>query len=113
MPPRSVRLTDFNSERPPGAPWDVELLCRDSRGVYVLPFPGRRINAAWVNARTNETLEVEVLGWRLWEDRFMADLKPASASRLAANRDATPTDAPAKPDHVARPRRAPLGSDPD
>ena len=113
MPFRSVRLTDFNTDRPPGAPWDVELLCRDARGVYVLPFPGRRLNANWINARTNETLEVEVLGWRLWEDRFMTDLKTASAPRLAATRDSAPVRTPEKGHCDARPRRASLGSDSD
>jgi hypothetical protein len=80
---RRVRLTDFNTERLPGAVWDVELLCRDSRGVYVLPFPGRRMNGAWVNGRTNDTLEVEVVGWRLWEDRFSSEPRHVGARRLA------------------------------
>ncbi len=106
MPFRSVRLTDFNTDRMPGAPWDVELLCRDSRGVYVLPFPGRRIDGAWVNSRTSETLEFEVLGWRLWEDRFKDDLKLARSPRLAANRDAEPADSPNDPGQARRTRSA-------
>jgi hypothetical protein len=63
---RTARLLEFNTHQEPNPTDDVELLCEDHRGTYVLPFPCRRVDRMWLNAKTGEKVEAEVLGWRSW-----------------------------------------------
>lgn len=67
MATRAERLAEFTTDREPRLGSEVELLCEDHRGTYVLPFPCRRSACAWVNADTDEELQVEVIGWRAWD----------------------------------------------
>ncbi len=48
----------------PDADRQVELFCRDHRGVYQLPYPCRFADGAWRNAATGELIEAEAFGWR-------------------------------------------------
>ena len=43
----------------------VDLFCRDHRGVYALPYPCRFADDAWRNAATGEPIEAEPFGWRV------------------------------------------------
>lgn len=59
----------------PGAPWrdpasaprdmDIEILSRDSSGLYALPFPCRRVEEGFINARTGALISLPVIGWRV------------------------------------------------
>ena len=61
------RLADFTTDHEPGPGAAVQLLCQDHNGTYVLPFPCHRAKDNWLNTRTGESLEVDVVGWRKWE----------------------------------------------
>jgi len=63
----SDRLADFIVDRFPNEGSSVELLCLDHVGTYVIPFPCRRVAGMWRNFRTDEVIEVDVAGWRPWE----------------------------------------------
>jgi len=67
MATRDHRIAEFITDREPPSHIVVELLCQDHVGTYVLPYPCRR-DAEWHNAKTNETIEADVLGWREWYD---------------------------------------------
>lgn len=67
MTTRDERLAEFTIIVEPPAAADLELLCEDHVGTYSLPFPCRRAEGAWRNARTGQVLEAEVLGWRRWD----------------------------------------------
>lgn|GEM_PF-1622385 len=69
MATRAERLAGFTTDREPQPGCDVELLCEDHNGTYVLPFPCRRAEGTWLNPKTGENVEAEVLGWRAWEER--------------------------------------------
>jgi hypothetical protein len=64
MVTRSERLNDFVRDRDPAPDAWVELLCEDHVGTYLIPFPCRRESDAWRNARTGESIEAIVIGWR-------------------------------------------------
>lgn len=61
------RLAEFTTDQEPHLDSDVELLCQDHNGTYVLPFPCHRTEGAWLNTGTGEGVQVEVIGWRAWE----------------------------------------------
>jgi hypothetical protein len=42
----------------------AELICKDERGLYVLPFPGRRSHLGWINPRSHHLIRSPVIGWR-------------------------------------------------
>ena len=42
----------------------VELFCRDHRGVYQLPYRCVFADGRWCNAATGEPIESEAFGWR-------------------------------------------------
>jgi hypothetical protein len=66
MATRAERLADFTTEEEPTSGANVEILCEDKRGTYVLPFPCHRAEGAWRNTYTGETVQAEVIGWRVW-----------------------------------------------
>jgi hypothetical protein len=64
MVTRNARIADFTIDQNPALGRSVELLCEDHVGTYVLPFPCRFEEGAWLNAETEEPLGIAVLGWR-------------------------------------------------
>ena len=66
MATRSAKLADFETNEEPSLIEDLELLCEDHRGTYLLPFPCRRSEQTWWNGGTGEKIEAQVIGWRLW-----------------------------------------------
>jgi hypothetical protein len=66
MATRAERLAEFRTDEEPRPGSEVELLCEDHRGTYVLPFPCHRAEGAWVNTNTDEEVEGDVIGWRAW-----------------------------------------------
>jgi hypothetical protein len=42
----------------------AELICEDERGLYVLPFPGRKTQLGWINPRSCELIRSPIIGWR-------------------------------------------------
>jgi hypothetical protein len=66
MATRTARLAAFNTDKESRPAQDVELLCEDHCGTYVLPFPCQRSDDTWRNKQTGEKVEAEVLGWRAW-----------------------------------------------
>ncbi len=68
MATRTKRLAEFTTDVEPQPGSDVELLCEDHNGTYVLPFPCHRVDGAWLNTKTGEDVQSEVVGWRAWDD---------------------------------------------
>ncbi len=66
---KGARIADYQADGFAAATGDVELLCRDFRSTYVIPFPCRRSDDAWINGQTGEILQAEVVGWRPWAER--------------------------------------------
>jgi hypothetical protein len=64
MVTRSERLGDFVPDREPAPDVAVQLLCEDHVGTYVVPFPCRRTEGAWLNVKTGEAIDAVVVGWR-------------------------------------------------
>ncbi|MCB5175409.1 hypothetical protein [Microvirga lenta] len=87
MATRSERLNEFVTDRDPPSGCFVELLCEDHVGTYLIPFPCERADGKWINGRTGDAIEAEVLGWR---NARIAE-KPASPDRNQAAE--SPTDA--------------------
>jgi hypothetical protein len=69
MATRTGRLAEFKTDEEPQPGFDVELLCEDHNGTYVLPFPCQRSGGAWRNTKTGESVQAEVVGWRSWDKR--------------------------------------------
>jgi hypothetical protein len=63
---RSARLMEFTTDIEPLAGVEVELLCEDHNGTYLLPFPCYRAEGEWHNVTTDEILQADILGWRTW-----------------------------------------------
>jgi hypothetical protein len=72
MVTRIERLSGFSTE---AALDDTphELLCEDSRGTYVLPYPCIRSGSVWLNAATTGPILADVIGWRLHHARAAGD----------------------------------------
>jgi hypothetical protein len=64
MATRAERIADFISDRAPPDGEQVQLLCEDHAGTYVLPFLCLWSGAGWANASTKASIEADVLGWR-------------------------------------------------
>lgn len=64
MVTRQKRLNEFSQEAPPFG--TVELLCEDTRGTFVLPFPCSHRDNLWRNVDTGAIIDAKVLGWRDW-----------------------------------------------
>lgn len=60
-------LAQFTTDALPGADVSVELLCRDHKGTYTIPFPCHRAADVWRNSQTDEIIGADVVGWRPWE----------------------------------------------
>ncbi len=67
MATHAERLAEFTTDEEPRPGSEVELLCEDHNGTYVLPFPCHRAEGAWINTKTDEDVQVEVIGWRAWK----------------------------------------------
>ena len=80
---RSTRISQFETDREPDPSAAVQLLCQDHIGTYTLPFLCSRVAGTWRSTDTNETLDIEVLGWRLPSDS-VASTRPFWAHRLSA-----------------------------
>jgi hypothetical protein len=65
MATRQNRMAEFNSGEPP-MEQPLEILCQDHCGTYVIPFPCRWENGAWVGVPSNQPINATVLGWRGW-----------------------------------------------
>ena len=63
------RLSGFTTEGFPGDEISVELLCRDNRGTYTLPYPCCRYESEWRNFESDETVTATVIGWRPFEQK--------------------------------------------
>jgi len=50
------------------APFDreLELAVIDRDGPHALVFPCRRVAGGWINARSNDRIDVSPTHWRLW-----------------------------------------------
>jgi hypothetical protein len=66
MATREKRIAEFISAEVPPADLEVEVLCEDHNGTYLLPFACRRINDNWINVKTREIIDADVVGWRPW-----------------------------------------------
>jgi hypothetical protein len=64
--PRSARIEQFNvdEQAPEGAL--CALLCEDHHGTYMIPFQCRRSDGVRQNARTDQEIDADVIGWREW-----------------------------------------------
>jgi hypothetical protein len=66
MATREQRLEDFTVDENPPEGTLARILCEDHRGTYAIPFPCRRSDSGWVNEKTGELIDAEVIGWREW-----------------------------------------------
>jgi hypothetical protein len=66
MATREQRLEDFTAGTDVPEGTLARILCEDHRGTYAIPFPCRRSQGAWLNEKTGETIDAEVIGWREW-----------------------------------------------
>jgi hypothetical protein len=67
MTARASRLEQFIVDREAAEGTLGKLLCEDHVGTYTIPFPCRWSEGAWLNERTREPIDVDVIGWREWE----------------------------------------------
>jgi hypothetical protein len=69
MPIQGASAQDYSD--PDTAPEDMELelLCRDDRSSYLLPFPVRRADGQFHNDYTGDVLDTDIVGWRPWASR--------------------------------------------
>jgi hypothetical protein len=66
MATRAERLAEFTTDLEPPQGFDIEVLCEDHNGTYLLPFPCHRVGEAWLNTKTGESVLSDVVGWRKW-----------------------------------------------
>jgi hypothetical protein len=57
------RLSEFTSEGEPPESTQLEVLCRDHNGTYLLPFTCRWQAGAW-HSQWGHRIEASVVGWR-------------------------------------------------
>ena len=65
MATREKRLAQFDGEGKPPPDLPVQVLCEDQSGTYELPFACSYKGGAWRNHESGDTLEANVIGWRL------------------------------------------------
>ena len=65
MATRQERLDAFTTEGEPPTGEQLEVLCEDHNGTYVLPYLCHWQQSVWRNAKSGHAIEVAVLGWRL------------------------------------------------
>jgi hypothetical protein len=63
MATREARLVEFNTSPPPVG-CIAEVLCEDTSGTYVLPYPCIWTDGDWCNSDTLGLIEARVIGWR-------------------------------------------------
>ncbi|MDE2363523.1 MAG: hypothetical protein KGM42_12660 [Hyphomicrobiales bacterium] len=61
---REKRIAEFLHEGDPPSGVALEVLCEDHIGTYTVPFSCIYMEGRWLNARTREPIEAEVVGWR-------------------------------------------------
>jgi hypothetical protein len=64
MATRDHRLAEFN-QGPPPLGQQLQLLCEDHNGTYLLPFRCEWRDGAWYATEKTKPLEAKVVGWRL------------------------------------------------
>lgn len=64
MATRAQRLAEFNGIGEPPRDEEVQVLCEDKSGTYLLPFACRWDNGQWLNCESGDTVEATVVGWR-------------------------------------------------
>jgi hypothetical protein len=64
MATRQERLDDFDHEGSPPKDQQLEILCEDHVGTYVIPFLCQWSDGTWQNAKTRRHIEATVIGWR-------------------------------------------------
>lgn len=70
MATRQQRIDAFVHAGEPPADQQLELLCEDHVGTYVLPFLCRWSDGDWKSIETGERIEAVVIGWRARVDRL-------------------------------------------
>jgi len=66
MATRDYRLAEFSQGEPP-AGQQLQVLCEDHNGTYLLPFKCEYRDGAWYNSKiTTNPIEANVVGWRTW-----------------------------------------------
>jgi hypothetical protein len=63
MATRDRRLAEFNSGPPPPGQ-QLQVLCEDHNGTYLLPFRCEWREGAWYAAEKTNPIEATVVGWR-------------------------------------------------
>jgi hypothetical protein len=53
---------------PPPFDHDLELAVVEYHGTHALVFPCRRVLHGWVNAQTNDPVNVRPTHWRYWDE---------------------------------------------
>ncbi len=49
---------------------EVQLAVVNRDGIHMLVFPCRRILRGWINARTDQPVDVHPTHWRKWDDQY-------------------------------------------
>ena len=65
MVQRAERIAEFTCDQPPADGVQVQILCEDHVGTYMLSFLCLWTDAGWANAATMDCVGADVLGWRL------------------------------------------------
>jgi hypothetical protein len=69
MTTRSTRPEQFIVDKDAPEGTLGTLLCEDHDGTYTLPLPCRRVAGGWLNERTGQPIDADVIGWREWSYR--------------------------------------------
>jgi hypothetical protein len=69
MATRQHRLNEFDQCAPPPGQ-QLELLCEDNRGTYVLPYRCQWSDGVWRNMATGAAIEANIMGWRVAPRHF-------------------------------------------
>lgn len=64
MVTRDQRLAEFNTRDTPPPTEQVQVLCEDKSGTYLLPFVCVHADGQWRNAGTGDLVQARVVGWR-------------------------------------------------
>ena len=67
MATRSARIEQFTVDQDAPEGTLRPLLSEDHRGTYTIPFPCRYAEGEWLNTRTGDRIDAELLGWREWK----------------------------------------------
>jgi hypothetical protein len=67
MTTRAARIEQFIVDADPPEGTLGALLCEDHVGTYTIPFLCRWSGGAWLNERTGQPIDADVIGWREWE----------------------------------------------